>query len=59
MIPYVYRCTIGPALEVALEKSGNVVLITPERTITVTDIVHLTEQLKIAREIRDSLEASR
>jgi hypothetical protein len=44
---YEYRLT--PDATIAVEESGNVVLRTPERRITITNVAEWISQLEIAR----------
>lgn len=46
---YTHRYTVSPFLDVAVEESGNVVLVTPERVITVTDVERLRSLLATGR----------
>jgi len=50
-------CTVvSPDLTVAVDR-GNVVLVTPERTITVTDVMYLASLILAARAYRDAQES--
>ena len=45
----IYTAPLTPDATLAVESSGNVVLITPERRITITNIQRWRDQLDIAR----------
>jgi hypothetical protein len=52
----VYRVALTPDASLEVEASGNVVLTTPERRITITDIERWRDELAIARQTARALD---
>jgi len=46
-----YRVALTPDTTLVVEESGNVVLVTPERRVTVTHVQRWIDELTIARQI--------
>jgi len=53
--PNVYRVELTPDATLVVEATGNVVLVTPERRITVTNVQRWVDELGIARTIAGTL----
>lgn len=53
---HVYRVALTPDAAVEVEDSGNVVLVTPERRITITNVQHWADELAIARQTARALD---
>lgn len=51
-----HYANVSPDLRVAIDR-GNIVLVTPERVITVTDVDRLCQLLQDARTLRDAEES--
>lgn len=47
----IYQASLTPDATLAVEETGNVVLITAERRITVTDVQRWIDELRTARTI--------
>jgi hypothetical protein len=52
-----YRFALTPDAILEVEDSGNVVIVTPERRITVTNVQEWTNQLEIARMTAQALDS--
>ena len=50
-INHVYRYTVAPDLDIAVEDSANVVLIAGGKTITLTNVDHLIAQLVVCKQL--------
>lgn len=49
-VKHVYRVALTPDAALEVEDSGNVVLVTPERRITITHVQRWADELAIARQ---------
>lgn len=57
MFDRIYRVQLAPGATLEVEDSGNVVLVTPERRITVTNVQEWIDQLAIARTTARAMES--
>ena len=56
MSDFIYRTALTPDADLAVESSGNVVLLTPERRITVTNVERWRDELAVARQLAQTLD---